>query len=373
MRNSDSTLSTGPALEALSEWANHLKDFQHRLGRHFARSEARQAAFDYLQALLSPVERKNGWQMAEQVGHANPYRLQHLLGRANWDADEFSRTSRTYVHEQFGCEDFILGVDETGFIKQGEHSVGVQVQYCGRTGGMENCQVGVFLSYISPKGHCLIDRRLYLPQSWSSDQARRTKADVPESVEFATKPQLARAMLADAFAHGLRPKWVVGDEVYGGDGKFWWWLETEHQQAYVLNVAVKHMFWLGYKQYRADAIVKTVRPEEWRRLSCGDGSKGERLYDWARIEVNSMCDEYGYGRWLLFRRNLENPEDPRSITYYVVHAPQDSSLEQMVEAAGSRWRVEECIKVGKSQLGMSDYETRSWQGWHHPSGWQDGT
>lgn len=354
---------TGPALEALSQWANCLKHFQNRLGTHFPRTETRQAAFDYLKALLSPLGRKNGWQMAEQAGHANPYRLQHLLGRACWDADALCQTVRAYVHEHLQDPGGILAVDETAFLKQGEHSVGVQVQYCGTTGHMENCQVGVFLSYISARGHSLVDRRLYLPDSWSKDQTRRHKAGVPEAVEFATKPHLARAMLENAFNSGIRPAWVVADEVYGSDGKFWWWLETEHQQAYVLSVSVKHSVCIGYQQYRAAAVAQSVASEDWCRLSCGDGSKGERLYDWARVPVNSLCDEYGYGRWLLFRRSLENPEEPRSTTYFQVHAPLGMTLEQMAEAAGGRWRIEECFKVAKSHLGLGEYEVRSWVGW----------
>lgn len=355
---------SGTALEALSQWAKCLKDFQQQLATHLPRIEVRTSAFDYLKALLSPVPRKNGWQIAEQVGHANPYRLQHLLGRACWDEDALCKTVRGYVHQHLGEPENILAVDETAFIKQGEHSVGVQVQYCGSTGHMENCQVGVFLAYISSEGHTLVDRRLYLPQSWSQDPERRKKAGVPESVEFATKPQLARAMLEDAFSSGIRPAWVVADEVYGNDGKFWWWLETEPQQAYVLTVAVKHTVSIGYQQYRAGAVAKSIPTDAWKCLSCGDGSKGERIYDWASVPINSLCDAYGFGRWLLFRRSLDNPEEPRSTTYYQVHAPLGTSLEQMARVAGGRWRIEECFKVAKSHLGLGEYEVRSWKGWH---------
>jgi SRSO17 transposase len=226
---SENAFLTGSALEALSEWSHVLKTFQTRIGQHFSRSEARNSAFAYLQALLSPVERKNGWQMAEQVGHNNPYRFQHLLGRAQWDADALTTEVRQYVVEHLEADETSLAIDETGFIKQGEHSVGVQVQYCGLTGRLENCQVGVFLAYLSEHGHTLIDRRLYLPQTWATDQTKRKKAGVPETISFATKPRLATDMLQSAFASGVRPSWVVADEVYGKDGKFWWWLEQEHQ------------------------------------------------------------------------------------------------------------------------------------------------
>ena len=187
---------TGQALETVYEWSNTLKGFQQRLSPYFARSEARQAAFNYIQALLSPVERKNGWQIAEQVGNANPYRVQHLLGRAQWDAEKLAQEVRQYGVEGLGESDDIFAVDETGFLKQGNQSVGVQVQYYGTTGHLENCQVGVFLAYITGKGHTLIDRRLYLPKSWADDSQKRDKVGVPETVRFATIAQLARADVA---------------------------------------------------------------------------------------------------------------------------------------------------------------------------------
>ncbi len=360
---SKNSFLTGAALEALSEWSHVLKAFQTRMGRHFSRSEARNSAFTYLQALLSPVERKNGWQMAEQVGHNNPYRFQHLLGRAHWDADALTQDVSQYTVEHLGTDPAILAVDETGFIKQGEHSVGVQVQYCGLTGRLENCQVGVFLAYIHPAGQTLIDRRLYLPQSWTKDANKRLKADVPDAIEFATKPQLGKQMLQSAFESGLRPAWVVADEVYGHDGKFWWWLEQQHQQPYVLTVGSQHCVCIGYQEYRAKSLAQSLQPQHWQRLSCGNGTKGERIYDWALIEVNSAKAQ-GFSRWLLFRRNLEKPDDPHSITYYQVYAPANTTLEEMVAVAGQRWRIEECFTVAKDQLGLSEYEVRSWQGWY---------
>ena len=363
MLDSQDWFLTGAALDALSEWNHLLKLFQQQLGVHFGRSEARLAAYDYIRALISPVERKNAWQVAEYVGQNNPYSVQHLLGRARWDAEAVCGEVKNYVCEHLGSNEVILAVDETSFIKQGQHSVGVQVQYCGTTGHKENCQVGVFLSYIGQYGHTLIDRRLYLPQSWAEDALRRKKASVPEAVEFATKPQLARQMLQQAFESGIRPTWVVADEVYGNDGKFWRWLEQEHDGAYLLHVSVSHSVWIEYQQYRAGVIASSLTPQQWQRFSCGQGSKGERLYDWARIEVN--CDnEQGFKRWLLFRRNIERPDDPRSITYYQVYAKSETTLQQMVEIAGKRWAIEECFKLAKNHFGLGDYEVRSWSGWH---------
>lgn len=363
MLETDTPFLTGAALEALSEWSHVLKTFQSRIGQYFARSEARQSAFDYLQALMSPVARKNGWQMAEQVGHQSPYQFQHLLGRAQWDADEVNSEVRQYLTEGLGREDSILAVDESGVIKQGMHSVGVQVQHCSLTGRLENCQVGVFLAYITAHGHSLIDRRLYLPQSWCNDSDKRAKAGVPKSFKFATKPQLAKHMLESAFKAGIRPAWVVADEVYGNDGKFWWGLEQHYQQPYLLTVASSHSVVIGYQEHRVKALAQALPNEQWQRLSCGTGSKGERIYDWAKIAVNCN-DEHDMKRWILLRRNIEKPDDLLSITYYQVYAPAKTTLEEMVLVAGGRWRIEECFAIAKDKLGLSQYEVRSWQGWH---------
>lgn len=363
MLDTSNVFLTGGALEALSQWSSTLKTFQQKLGKHFARSEARQAAFDYIQALLSPVERKNGWQMAEQVGYSNPYRLQHLLGRAQWDADAVCVDVRQYAVEHLKSETDILAIDETGFLKQGEESVGVQVQYYGTTGHLENCQVGVFMSYISDKGHTLVDRRLYLPRSWAEDQSKRKKTAIPEAIEFATKPQLAQQMLSSAIHAGIRPAWFVADEVYGNDGSFWWWLEKTAKQPYVLTVNKKQPVVIGWQRDRAEDLLPPSDSQQWQRLSCGGGSKGERYYDWASVAVN--CDKSdGFQRWLLFRRSLEHPNDPRFISYYQVFASNNTTLETMVQIAGQRWRIEECFKFAKDQLGLGEYEVRSWHGWH---------
>ncbi|MBW4528934.1 MAG: IS701 family transposase [Phormidium tanganyikae FI6-MK23] len=354
---------TGQALEAVCEWSNALKSFQQRLSPYFTRTEARQAAFNYIQALLSPVERKNGWQIAEQVGNANPYRVQHLLGRAQWDAEKVCQEVRQYGVEGLSESDDIFAVDETGFLKQGHQSVGVQVQYYGTTGHLENCQVGVFLAYITGKGHTLIDRRLYWPKSWADDADKRSKAGVPKTVEFATKAQLAQQMLQSAWDAGLRSAWVVADEVYGNDAGFWWWLEKTGQQPYVLTVNKKQPVVIGWQPERAEAVCQSLSPEQWQRLSCGQGSKGEREYEWARVAIN--CGDSGeFQRWLVFRRSLEQIDPPHHISYYQVFAPKDTSLATIAQVAGKRWGIEECFKLAKSQLGLADYEVRSWVGWH---------
>ncbi len=248
-----------------------------------------------------------------------------------------------YAVEYLKSETDILAIDETGFLKQGEQSVGVQVQYYGTTGDLENCQVGVFMSYISDKGHTLIDRRLYLPRSWAEEQNKRKKAAIPEALKFATKPQLAQQMLESAIIAGIRPAWFVADEVYGNDGSFWWWLEKTAKLPYVLTVNKKQSVVIGWQRYRAEDLVPQKDSQQWQRLSCGGGSKGERYYDWARVAVN--CDKFsGCQRWLLFRRCLSHPDDPRFISYYQVFAKHNTTLETMAQIAGQRWRIEECFK-----------------------------
>jgi SRSO17 transposase len=354
---------TGSALETVCQWSNILKSFQQRLSPYFARCEARQAAFNYIQALLCPVERKNGWQVAEQVGDANPYRVQHLLGRAQWDETQLCQEVRGYGIEGLSEPEDIFALDETGFLKQGNQSVGVQVQYYGTTGHLENCQVGVFLAYVTTQGHSLIDRRLYLPKSWAEDPQKRGKVGVPETIQFATKAQLAQQMLQSAWQAGLRSTWVVADEVYGNDTRFGRWLEQSGQQPYVLTVNKQHSVVMGWQPYRAEAVCQSLLAQQWQRLSCAQGSKGEREYEWARVAVN--CGDSGnFQRWLVFRRSLEHLDQSQHISYYQVFAPKDTSLATIAKVAGKRWCIEECFKLAKSQLGLADYEVRSWTGWH---------
>src|SRR5438067_13222407 len=210
---------------AVEQGADGLEALHARVGRRFARAEPRRRALAYVRGLLSPVERKNGWQLAELAGEPTPDGMQHLLARADWDADQVRDDLRAYVVEQLGEEHAVLVVAETGFLKKGTQSVGVQRQYSGRAGGIENCQLGVFLAYASAKGRTFLDRELYLPKEWAADAARRQEAAVPETVAFRTKPQLARAMLERALTAGVPAQWVTGDEVYGGEVLLRVWLE----------------------------------------------------------------------------------------------------------------------------------------------------
>jgi SRSO17 transposase len=339
-------------------WAGQIEEVVERIGPRFLRSEPRRQALAYLQGLLSPVERKNSWQLAEQAGASGPHRFQHLLGRAVWEADEVRDDLQAYVREHLADPDGVLIVDETGFLKKGAGSVGVQRQYSGTAGRIENCQIGVFLAYHGTRGPAFLDRALYVPVEWAEDQPRRGAAGVPEEIRFATKPVLARQMIERALANGMPARWVSGDSVYGNDGKLRLWLE-EHQVAHVLGVSGNHFVIIGWKQQKVSRVAAQFLPEDWHRLSAGQGSKGPRWYDWAAVQINSMIE--GWARWLLVRRSVDDPQEQ---TYYRVFAPAETTLKEMVAVAGKRWAVEECFATAKGECGLDQYEVRNWTGWH---------
>jgi SRSO17 transposase len=326
--------------EMARSWIEELDTVGERIAPRFARSEVRDRARDYLRGLLLTTERKNSWQLAEVAGDATPYGLQHLLGRANWDADLVRDDLRGYVTEQLGEEGAILIVDETGFIKKGQKSVGVKRQYTGTAGKTENCQVGVFLAYASRRGQAFIDRELYLPEEWAQDEERREQAGVPEEVRMRTKPELAKEMLGRALDAGVRVAWVVADSVYGDTRRLGMFLE-EREQPYVLAVSGKAHVWAGFHQHRVGTVLDSLRrgelpseeaEESWKRISAGAGSKGPRLYEWLRLPLNPPLRE-GFERWLVLRRSLEDPDE---LTAYTVFAPEGTLLEELAKVAGSR-------------------------------------
>jgi SRSO17 transposase len=344
-------------------WRAELAELQERLGELFGRADARRQANLYLEGLLSAVERKNGWQLAEQIGDARPWRTQRVLSRTLWAADAARDRCREYVVEHLGAADGVLVIDETGFLKKGRKSAGVARQYSGTAGRIENCQIGVFLAYASGRGHALIDRELYLPQDWAEDGARRVTAGIPRAVSFATKPQLAQRMMARAIAAGVPFAWVVGDEVYGSDRRLRLFLE-QHERPFVLTVRRNEKLWsvraghLG--QHPAADLAAALPDAAWHRLSAGAGAKGERLYDWARVRL-ARLQAPPWDHWLLIRRSHSKPED---CAYYVVFAPAETPLAALARVAGRRWTIEECFEAGKQEVGLGDYEIRSWQGWY---------
>lgn len=341
--------------EEIVNWVDGLENIADRIQRHFASLPTFKRAVQYLKGLLGESERKNGWQLSESTGDSTPYGIQNLMSRANWNADAVRDDLQSYVIEHFSEQDGILVVDETGFLKKGNKSAGVQRQYSGTAGRIENCQIGVFLGYATEKGHTLIDRELYLPESWTKDKNRCQEAGSPEGITFQTKPQLARKMIEKAFANGVPFKWITGDEVYGNNGKLRQWLESDQHQ-YVMAVSSDTCICKGFEQLRVSEVEK--RQKDWNRLSAGEGSKGHRWYDWAKVQINSMEGK----RYVLFRRNIEKPSE---IAYYLVFSPHKVSLEEMVHVAGKRWTIESCFESAKNEVGLDEYEVRKWQGWYH--------
>jgi SRSO17 transposase len=355
-----------PAAE-VENWRAGWEEMQQRIGRRFARAEQRQRVGRYLNGLLSPVERKNGWQLAEHAGEARPYGMQRLLAGAKWDADAVRDDLRAYVVEHLGDPRAVLVIDETGFLKQGTKSVGVKRQYSGTAGRIENCQIGVFLTYAAPGGHVLLDRELYRPREWADDAARREEAGAPEAVTFATKPELARRMLERALVAGVPAAWVTGDSVYGGDRRLRVWLEQQ-EQPFVLAVTSAEPLWAvldgQWGQPRADRIAARIPADGWQRLSAGGGAKGPRWYDWARVRLARLqltAEEQRWEHWLLVRRSRS---DPTEVAYYVVFAPAGTPLRTLARVAGQRWRIEQSFALAKGEVGLDHYEVRRWDGWY---------
>jgi SRSO17 transposase len=349
-------------------WRAELKGLLARFGRLFVRAEPREQAGRYLEGLLGPVERKNGWQLAEAIGDARPWRTQRVLSHVLWDEEAARDLCRDHAVERLGAEDAVLVVDETGFLKKGRHSAGVARQYSGTAGKVENSQVGVFLAYGSRKGHALIDRRLYLPEAWAGDAERRRAAKIPDDVPFRTKPEMAREMIARALDAGVPCGWVLGDEVYGADGRLRAMLE-QRGKPYLLAIRSNDRLEAELDgrvgRHEPGRLARALPPRAWRRLSAGAGTKGERLYDWARVRLARPRDEEGGDppreRWLLARRSIADPAD---LAYFVVFGPAGLRLVDLARVAGRRWLVEECFEAAKQEVGLADYEVRSWHGWH---------
>src|SRR3954453_18457567 len=316
------------AADGVLAWRDELDVLKQRLGPLFVRPEPRRQAGLYLEALLSGAQRKNGWQLAEQIGDARPWRTQRVLSHVQWDQDAARDICRDYVIEHIGSADGVLVVDESGFLKKGTHSAGVARQYSGTAGRIENCQIGVFLAYASSHGHALIDRALYLPEAWCADAERRAEAAIPEDVVFATKPVLARQMIDRALDAGVPCAWVLGDEVYGSDHKLRAALERR-EQAYVLTVRSNEQFWAVRAKktgwYTAAELAAARPASAWRCHSAGAGTKGERFYDWARFRLarRPRPVQPHWQHWLLIRRHRQDPDD---VAYYVVFGPADTSL-----------------------------------------------
>jgi SRSO17 transposase len=258
----------------------------------------------------------------------------------------------------------VLIVDETGFIKKGTRSAGVGRQYTGTTGKIDNCQIGVFLAHATPTGRALIDRELYLPRAWVDDRDRARAAGIGAEVGFATKPELARQMLTRALDAGVPAGWLTADEVYGQDKRLRVWCE-QRQLAYVLatrsNDTVATIDW---RQRQVRALIAELPETAWARRSAGAGAHGQRLYDWARVELLAGLDD-GWARWVLARRTIpKGPDEPAELAYYVCGGPVDTGLEQLIAVAGGRWRIEECFQAAKNEAGLASYQVRDYTAWY---------
>jgi SRSO17 transposase len=340
--------------------AAELDRVHKRIGGRFARAEPRARVREYVSGLVAALERKNGWTLAERAGEASPDGMQRLLRRADWDVDGVRDDVRGYVVEHLGDRDGVLIADETGFLKKGTRSAGVQRQYSGTAGRTENCQVGTFLAYASARGHALIDRELYLPQSWIEDRDRCRAAGIPDEVEFTTKPRQAQVMIGRAIDAGVPFAWFTADEAYGQAKYLRVWLE-ERDVFHVLAIRCSDtLITTTAGGQRADALIAALPPRAWRRLSVGAGAHGPREYHWARVPVR-ICWRPGRGHWLLARRSIS---DPAEIAYYVCYGQRRSTLVDLAWTAGSRWHVEECFQQAKNEAGLDHYQVRSWRAWY---------
>jgi SRSO17 transposase len=373
-------------LSELDEWAADFEAFHSRFAPIFGRREVREQAVKYLHGLISPVERKNGWQLAEAIGDKTPDATQRLLYSAQWEVDKARDELQGYVSLHFGDAEGIGVVDETGFLKKGDKSAGVQRQYSGTAGKTENCQLGVFLTYATGQGHVFLDRRLYLPENWCDDPERRAEAKIPEDVVFQTKPQQAVEMLRHAWAAGVPMRWVTGDEVYG-EASYLRDAVAESGRWYVLAVRSHSSVWLerpevavpawrgiGRKPVNARVVDEDAQPilipalvaswsdTRWHRLEVADGEKGPRVYDWACQRIVEQQDELpGRDGWLVVRRSVSDPND---LAFYLSNAPPETDLLTLAQVASTRYTVEQCIEEGKGETGLDQYEVRYWPSWY---------
>lgn len=321
----------------------------------FAQADSRRRARMYLLGLLSGAERKNSWTLAEQAGDLTPDGMQRLLNFYRWDADAVGEDLRSYVLGHLGdAKTGVVVADETGFLKKGTKSAGVQRMYSGTAGRIENCQLGVFLTYVSAKGRALIDRELYLPVSWTGDRERCAEAGIGEDVEFATKPELAARMLGRLLDAGVAVPWFTADEAYGDNPGLRTWLQ-DHDLDYVMAVSCDDRFTTPRGPVRADELAASAPRKGWQRLSAGEGSKGHRLYDWLLLDPGADT------HLLLVRRSISKPTE---LAYYVCRTRHPVPVAVLVRVAGSRWGVEETFQFAKNETGLDHYQVRKYDAWY---------
>ena len=340
-------------------WSESFNELFAQVAGVFGNASVRGHGRWYLLGLLSHQERKNSWWLAEFAGDVSPDGMQRLLNFSPWDEDAARDALARYVARRMGDPAAVLAVDETGFLKKGKMSAGVARMYTGTAGRIENCQVGVFTAYLTPDGgRALIDRELYLPQAWAGDRDRCRAAGIGDGTQFATKPELARKMIGRAVAAGIPFSWVTADEAYGGNPKLRTWLE-EQGIPYVMAVARDAMIATAAGKQRADELAALVPQEGWQRLSCADGSKGPRLYDWALIAATSPHYH------LLVRRSLAPDEKGvLELAFYRCWSPRPVTVGELAAVAGARWGVEDCFAEAKNEAGLDHYQVRKYRAWY---------
>jgi SRSO17 transposase len=335
----------------------------------FGRVEPRRRVGAYLRGLLAGLERKNGWTLAEHAGAVSPDGMQRLLRTAGWDVDGVRDDLRGYVLDQLGDPSGVWIVDDTGFIKKGVRSAGVQRQYTGTTGKIDNCQLGVFLAYGSARGRALVDRELYLPASWTEDRDRCAAAGVPAGVGFATKPQLGIGMLARAYAAGVLTGWVTTDEAFGQNRTFRSWLAA-HEVPFVLATRSDDTLTCpDGRRHHAENLALLAGATAWERRSAGPGAHGERLYDWTVLTLHETAEAdglpAGWGHWLLVRRQIDPPpgKDPE-LAFYRCAGPAATPVPELIRIAAARWAIEECFQTAKNEAGLDHYQVRGYRAWY---------
>lgn len=340
-------------------WNDDFREFFLGFSHWFSRADVRWQALKYLRGLLAPIERRNGWTLAEQAGDATPDAMQGLLVSRCFDRDAVRDELRRAVVAAIVDPAGVLVADETGFVKKGKASAGVQRQYTGTTGKVDNCQIGVFLAYHTPRGRALIDRELYLPRSWTDDRDRCAKAHVPDDVEFATKPEQAKSMLERAVDAKVPFAWFTADEAYGQNRELREWCEQQDIH-YVMATRKDHEVPSGlHTTTRVDALIGKIRAGAWRRMSCGDGAHGPRVYDWVSVPIRATFP-HGRRGWVLARRNISTGE----LAYYVCFGSRGTRLRTLVRTAGARWAIEESFQTAKNEAGLDQYQARRYDAWY---------
>ncbi|MGM9333837.1 IS701 family transposase [Streptomyces murinus] len=350
----------GGDLDDVRLWARELDAVHERFVHRFSRSEPRESALAYMRGLIAPLQRKNGWTLAEEAGHAGPDRIQRMLNRIEWDADEVLDDVRQYVVDNLGDPGAVLVVDDTGFLKKGTRSAGVQRQYSGTAGRTENCQVGVFLAYATDRGRTLIDRRLYLPTSWTDDRDRCRRAGITDEAVFETKVAMAKAMVRRAITDDIPFRWVTADAAYGFSKG--WRSELERADVFHVMATTRHdtVVTRWAIDHPVHDLFNGLARQKWKRRSCGTGAHGLRIYDWARVEVRPW-DRPDRRHWVIARRSVSRPEE---ISYYIAYCPAGATLDDLIRVAGNRWAIEECFQSAKQECGLDDYQVRRYPGWH---------